>query len=436
MATTWNPSASSFVNALTLSGSTVYAGGQFNSIGGQPRNNIAALDVATGNATSWNPGANNTIWFLASSGSTVYVGGFFTEIGNTLHPHFAGITTGGTPIPTASLQLWLRADAGVDTLNGTVSRWHDQSGNGNDAIQASSTRQPLLVAGALNGKPVLRFDGLNDKLGFTGTTQMTQFSLFVVIKNQPGSAGNSGNVITFGAAGDFSHQWYMGMYFGPDTIGMGGSGNYIAAISPSLAAYDTWRNLSVATTGTLWNTTLQWNGSGAQMVPTLGSNFAISVPLGDATGSGGGIGGADGVPFGTILAKCDVAEVLVYNVALSDSVRRSIESYLATKYNLPVVTGISVHQAESLPERFVLEQNYPNPFNPSTTLRYGLPQSAIVTLTVYNTLGQRIAELVNGPQDAGYHEVKFDASGLASGAYFYRLQAGTFIQTRKLLLLR
>jgi hypothetical protein len=62
----------------------------------------------------------------------------------------------------------------------------------------------------LNHKPVIRFDGLNDKLGFTGTTHMTQFSLFLVINNRSGSAGN---VITFGAAGDFNsgEQWFMGM---------------------------------------------------------------------------------------------------------------------------------------------------------------------------------------------------------------------------------
>jgi len=340
------------------------------------------------------------------------------------------------PIPIVGLQLWLRADAGIDTLNGTVSRWHDQSGNGNDAIQASISRQPLLVAGALNGKPVLRFDGLNDKLGFTGTTHMAQFSLFVVINNHSGIANNQGNVITFGAAGDFDHQWFMGMRHptGSDTIGMAtGFSYYISAIKPGLAAYDEWRNLSVVTTGTVWNTTLRWNGINAQIVPG-GLDFAISVPMGDATGSGGGIGAADGVPLGTILAKCDVAEVLVYDVALSDPLRQSIELYLENKYGL--VTGIREHQNGSLPEQFVLEQNYPNPFNPSTTIRYGLLYSSVVQLTVFNALGQRVATLVDGEQEAGNHEVRFDATNLASGVYFYRLTAGDFVQSRKLVLLK
>jgi hypothetical protein len=83
-----------------------------------------------------------------------------------------------------------------------------------------------------------------------------------------------------------------------------------------------------------------------------------------------------------------------------------------------------------------LEQNYPNPFNPSTTIRFGLPYKSQVSLIVYNTLGQQVATLVQGEQDAGYHEVRFDASGLSSGVYFYRLQAGTYIETRKLVMLR
>ena len=83
-----------------------------------------------------------------------------------------------------------------------------------------------------------------------------------------------------------------------------------------------------------------------------------------------------------------------------------------------------------------LYQNYPNPFNPSTTIRYGLPYRSRVTLAVFNTLGQQVATLVQGEQEAGFHEVQFDGSGLASGVYLYRLRAGEFVQTRKLLLLQ
>jgi hypothetical protein len=88
------------------------------------------------------------------------------------------------------------------------------------------------------------------------------------------------------------------------------------------------------------------------------------------------------------------------------------------------------------PKEFSLTQNFPNPFNPSTTIRYGLPNRSHVTLSVFNTLGQSVSTLVNGEQEAGYHEVKFDGSGLSSGVYFYRIGTGSFVQTRKFLLLK
>jgi hypothetical protein len=88
-----------------------------------------------------------------------------------------------------------------------------------------------------------------------------------------------------------------------------------------------------------------------------------------------------------------------------------------------------------LPAVFRLEQNYPNPFNPTTIIRYALPARTYVTLSVFNALGQQVGTLVNDTQEAGYHEVRFDGRSLATGVYFYRLQTGDFIQTRKMLLL-
>jgi len=84
----------------------------------------------------------------------------------------------------------------------------------------------------------------------------------------------------------------------------------------------------------------------------------------------------------------------------------------------------------------VLQQNYPNPFNPSTTIRYGLPNRFHLTLTVFNALGQQVALLRNGEQDAGYHEVRFNGKNLSSGVYFYKIQAGEFVQTLKCVIAR
>jgi hypothetical protein len=98
---------------------------------------------------------------------------------------------------------------------------------------------------------------------------------------------------------------------------------------------------------------------------------------------------------------------------------------------------MSVAQGPSnLPKRIELMQNYPNPFNPTTSIRYGLPRSAFVTLAVFNLIGQQVAQLVSGDQQAGSHNVVFHGDGLASGVYFYRLTAGDFVATKKLLLVR
>jgi hypothetical protein len=81
-------------------------------------------------------------------------------------------------------------------------------------------------------------------------------------------------------------------------------------------------------------------------------------------------------------------------------------------------------------------QNYPNPFNPSTVIRYAIPNRSLVTLAAFNTLGQQVAVLQCGEQDAGYHEVAFEAHGLPSGVYFYRLHAGSFFETKRCLLIK
>ena len=88
------------------------------------------------------------------------------------------------------------------------------------------------------------------------------------------------------------------------------------------------------------------------------------------------------------------------------------------------------------PFTFSLAQNYPNPFNPTTTIRYGLPVRSRARLTVFNALGQVVATLLDAEVEAGTHVIQFDGSRLASGAYVYRLQAGDFVQSKKLLLMK
>jgi hypothetical protein len=92
--------------------------------------------------------------------------------------------------------------------------------------------------------------------------------------------------------------------------------------------------------------------------------------------------------------------------------------------------------ASGIPGQFKVEQNYPNPLNPSTVIRYQIPVASYVTLKVYNMLGEEVATLVNGMQEAGYKSAEWDASNLPSGIYTYRLTAGTFVEVKKMLMIK
>jgi len=93
-------------------------------------------------------------------------------------------------------------------------------------------------------------------------------------------------------------------------------------------------------------------------------------------------------------------------------------------------------QDENIPFKFTLKQNYPNPFNPKTIINYELPITNDVDLSIYNLLGQKVVTLVSEKQKAGYHQVEWNASGFASGIYYYSIKAGEFQDVKKMVLLR
>lgn len=99
------------------------------------------------------------------------------------------------------------------------------------------------------------------------------------------------------------------------------------------------------------------------------------------------------------------------------------------------VTGIE-SELSTIPADFNLMQNYPNPFNPGTVIRYSLPGESNVSIKVYDIAGKEVADLLNLKQEAGVHELKFDAAGLSTGIYFYTIKAGNFTRTRKMILMK
>jgi len=108
---------------------------------------------------------------------------------------------------------------------------------------------------------------------------------------------------------------------------------------------------------------------------------------------------------------------------------------VADTFKVDILTSLD-NLKQQIPERFGLAQNYPNPFNPVTTIKYQLPKNTDVMLRIYNSLGQEIATLVNQSQPAGYYSVNWNAGNQASGVYFYKIEAESFRQVRKMLLIR
>jgi hypothetical protein len=98
--------------------------------------------------------------------------------------------------------------------------------------------------------------------------------------------------------------------------------------------------------------------------------------------------------------------------------------------------GVTPRLAPAVPTAFALYQNFPNPFNPTTVIRFDVAASSEVSLVVVDVLGQEVARLVSERKEPGSYEMRFDASNLSSGVYFYHMQSGDFVQTRKLVVLR
>jgi hypothetical protein len=127
------------------------------------------------------------------------------------------------------------------------------------------------------------------------------------------------------------------------------------------------------------------------------------------------------------------ARLIQYGLGQFDTRNASDHLPKVTDYSINVSTDVANFQR---PGEYSLDQNYPNPFNPSTLIQYAISSRQFVTLKVYDILGNVLATLVNEELPAGNYNVEFDAKGLSSGIYFYRLQAAGFVEIKKMTLLK
>ena len=394
-ATSWNPNADGYVFDLAVSGSTVYAGGYFTSIGGQSRNHIAALDATTGTATSWNPNAGGglatTVVSLAVSGSTVYAGGNFTSIG-------------GQP---------RNGIAALDSTTGMATSWNPDANSG--AVLAVSGSMVYVGGGftIIGGQPRNYIAALDAVTGAATSW----------------NPNADGPVEALAVSGS---TVYAGGIF--SNIG-GQQRNYIAALDTATGTATSWNPNPTGGFGfrvyvlTVSGSTVYVGGEfttiGGQTRKTMAALDAIS---GNATAWNPNPRDLD-FPVVSALA---VFGSTVYAGGKFTTIGNSVQSFFAG-----ITADVtSVTENPVLPREFVLHQNYPNPFNPLTTIRFEIPKASHVTLTIHNLLGQEIETLVDDKFQAGTNQVTWNANGLPSGVYFCRIRSDAFSQTRKVVLLK
>jgi len=182
-----------------------------------------------------------------------------------------------------------------------------------------------------------------------------------------------------------------------------------------------------------------WTNAGADYAPTASNSLSVSA-LGSYTW-GSTVAMVSDVQqwldnpstnFGWIL----VGQETTSHLAKRFDSKELVDSTLRPKLTITYTPVATVHDDNTSPASFALLQNYPNPFNPSTLIKFDVAVTGPTTLVVYNVLGQESATLVNEELNAGGYGVTFDARGLASGVYYYRLQSGAFSETRRMLLMK
>jgi hypothetical protein len=126
-------------------------------------------------------------------------------------------------------------------------------------------------------------------------------------------------------------------------------------------------------------------------------------------------------------------------IRLQDESGRVVNERLKSGEKVTINSGISklIATKDIIPDKYSLEQNYPNPFNPSTVIEFSLPENAKnVSLTIYNALGEKVAEVVKGSFEAGVYEYQWNAVSLASGLYIYELRTEKFVSVKKMMLMK
>jgi hypothetical protein len=464
-----NPNAAATVCHFEYGISTSYGSSTSNQSAGSGTVTVAI------NATLSNQSAGTTFHYrLAAtySGGTVYGSDAVFTTGSVPVPPSASTSGASTITPTAA-QL-----NGSVNPNGYATSYHFEYGTTTGYGTLTSTQSAgsglsaaPVNAGASGFSPatLYHYRLVASSSGGTTNGRDTTFTTSGTSTQAPTvrtlAAGNvtatamqlSGSVNPNGSATSYSFEYGTTTSYGTPTIsqsaGFGSSETAVSAAVSGLTSGTHYHYRLVATNsgGTSYGSDSTATTAASEMAPPA----VITSPAGGVTTTGAqlnGIVNPNGVitsfyfeygltqSFGSSTPGQSVGSSTL-SVPVSANVANltpgAVYHYRLVATNVGGTTyGIDTTFATvlRLPREAVLLQNYPNPFNPTTTIRYSVPRKTTVTLTVFNALGQPIVTLVNSEQEAGFHQTIFDGSNLASGVYFYRLEAGDYMEARRIML--
>jgi N-acetylneuraminic acid mutarotase len=454
------------VNALAVVGNEVVVGGLFTSAGGVSANGVARFNTQTNTWSSLGTGSSNgvngEVRALAVVGNEVFVGGFFTSAGgvsanrvarfNTQTNTWSSLGTGSSNGVSGGVNPYVNAlavvgdevfvggffiEAGgvsannVARFNTQTNTWSSLGTGSSNGVSGGSL--PSVRALAVVGNEVV-VGGFFTSAGGVSANGVARFNTQTNTWSSLGTGSSNG-------VGGISVPYVNALAVVGNEVFVGGG--FISAGGVSA--------IGVARFNTQTNT---WSSLGTGSSNGVGGRVDALAVVGNEVVVGGAFTSAGGVSANNVARfNTQTNTWSSLGTGSSNGVNGEVRA-LAVVGNEVVVGGIftlaggiastfiarwnsGTSRVEQLsptaPKTFLLEQNYPNPFNPSTTIRYQLPVASEVKLEVYDVLGKKIATLVNERQSAGSYQVVWNASGLSSGTYFYRLQAGSFVETKKMI---
>jgi len=442
-ATAWNPGVGGDVSAVAVDAGAVYVGGGFISIGGRQRNYIAALDAATGVATDWNPSPNSSVLALAVAGTTVYAGGYFTHVGGQGRNYIAALDS-TTGIATA----WNPSAGGGSSANLNVDALA-VSGNtvyaGGEFISiGGQTRLEIAALDATSGAATSWNPGANNSVLVLATSGNKVYvgGVFTSIGGQARNEiaaldATSGNATDWNpsVSGGYPPSVYAlvvgksAVYVGGGFAGIGGrSRNYIAALDSTNGVATAWNpNPNGGVLALAQSGSTVYAGGGFSLI--AGQQRAYLSALDATTGAASPWDPSANV---TVRALAVSGGGTVYAGGDFTGMSGQTQYYLAAFNTAALDVPVTFE-----PRTLMLASPVPNPVRVRARINFTLPADAVVSLMVYDLAGRRIAALLDRTAEpAGEHQVEFDAHGCREGCYWYRLTAGGASLTRKMTVLK